>query len=283
MPLILTDLRLASSLLGLDFPGTLHATVIAATRETRVEVHFEAPSERFPLLNPRQLIQQWQESRFLRPLALDATISLPAEPMHVFAVSMRAQLAYDAYQKAQAEGGNILAVPVLWKPSPGEEERIMAYEAKIEPLAVMSRPLLTQTLDELRLAAALLPLGFPPYRIHGSAGQHRYEIPSQGLPIHDSSGRLVQHASGLLTAFAPSGEKRLALFDSQPLHPMVIAYDATHARGELKKAIQTAKANLLLQSQEDLGKQALITLNAKGHVHRQIERHFRAAPGSLDV
>jgi hypothetical protein len=171
----------------------------------------------------------------------------------------------------------------MWKPSRDEEERIIAYEAKIEPYAVMSRPLLTQTLEELRLAAALLPLGFPPYRIHGSPGQHRYEIPSMGLPIHDSSGRLVQHASGLLTAFAPSGEKRLALFDSQPLHPMVIAYDATYARGELKKAIHTAKANLLLQSQEDLGKQALITLNAKGHVHRQIERHFRAAPGSLDV
>ncbi len=283
MPLILTDLRLASSLLGLGFPGTLHATVIAATRELRVEVHFDGPSPRFPQLHARQLIAQWQDSRFLRPLPLDEHVTLPAQPLHVFAVSMRAQMAYDAYQKVQAEGGSILATPVLWRTRPDTPEIIVAYEAKVEKLACMSRPLLTRTLDELRLAAAVLPLGFPPYRIHGSTGAHTYELPCSGLPIHDSAEQVVTHSLAPLIAWAPQGEKRLALFDSQPLHPVVTAYDALFARGELKKEIHHAKANLLLQSRAQLGLQALVTLNAKPHVMRQIERHFHAPAGSIEA
>lgn len=277
---ILTDTRLASALLGLGFPGTVRPTVIAATRETRVEVHFDAPSPRFPQLDARRLVAQWEDSRFMRPLHLDEHVTLPAQPLHVFAVAMRAQLVYDAYLKAQQEGGSILAAAIFDPAHPGDP---IAYEPRYARTALMQRPSLTETLDELRLAAAVFQLGFPPYRILGSPGMHRYELPLQGLPIRDSSGVLIRHSLRPHITWAGDGPKRLLLFDTQPQHPMVIAYDALHARGELAKIIRTARANLLLQSTALSGQQALISLNAPGHVLRQVETHFHAPPGSLDV
>ncbi|MCG3206271.1 MAG: hypothetical protein KCHDKBKB_03005 [Elusimicrobia bacterium] len=273
----ISDTRLASAALALGFPGEVHATIHASSRETRITVRFDAPSQRFPQLQLRRLVEHWRSSRFLRPVNASPNETWPAEPGHLMAVAMRAQMAYDALAKAQAEGLHLHL----------EAERDadglpMFYDAQIHRDAPPASQHPVRVCDDMALTAALMPLGFQP-RISGSPGAHRYSLPIQGRPVRLDTGHVHQYSLDTLIAFAQHGPRRLALEDTQPLHPLVIGYDSLHARALLKKEIRFAQANLLITDPAGTARQALITLNAKGHVHAAVERHFHAPPGSLNL
>jgi len=258
-----TDTRISSSLLGLGFPGSVHATIHTQTRTTQVEVRFESASTRFPDLDPVALVNHWKHDRLLQ------------EPLHTFAVSMRAQESYDAFLTLQREGGNLGL-----RPAP-TSERPLYYQPHFSRIQHPSSS--SVMLDDLSLAAALGPLGIGLVKLHGSHGQHRYEMIATGYPVLDSVGTMIAHRTVDLIRFAERGPRRLALEDTQPLHPLVIGYDALYARQCLKKEIQRAEANLLITAGDGTAKQALIALNYKGHVGDAVSRHFKAPPGSLGL
>lgn len=276
MPLHVTDTRLAACLdtLGFDH-GRLNVTIHAQTRETQVEVVFENPSSKFPQLDARQIVNHWKASRFLKPLITDAGV-IPADPMHMLAVMMRAQESYDAYLKLQREGGHLQ----LRGNTPGDAP--LFYDV-VYHTAHITRASATQPLEDLALAACLGPLGIGLVTLRGSPGQRRYELDALGLPILDSAGQLTRYRTADLIRLAATGERRLALEDVNPHHPLVIAYDSMQSRSHLKRQIETAKASLLITAGDGTAKQALIALNYKGHVGQAVARHFKAPPGSLGI
>jgi len=264
-----TDTRIASSLLGLGFAGELFVTINAETRENQYEVQFRTPSTRWPLLNPHHLVNHWRQSKFLEPMALSKDDELPADPMHVMAVAMRAQMAMDAILKAQAEGSNVRIEPV--------NKELHAYNAITSKF---SNEGIRERITELSLAASLTQLGFD-IRITGSPGSHAYLLPMVGDMVRFTDGNVSRYI--LKDLIRKTNVTTLALEVIESMHPLVIAYDAMQARASLKKEINRASANLLINAGDGSQKQALITLNAKAHVKQAVERHLKAAPGSLDV
>lgn len=277
MPLHVTDTRLAACLdtLGFDH-GRLNVTIHAQTRETQVEVVFENPSSKFPQLDARQIVNHWKASRFLKPLITDAGV-MPANPMHMLAVMMRAQKSYDAYLKLQREGGHLqlrsapCSTPLFYE--------VIHHSSFVTRHSSNG----THPLEDLALAACLGPLGIGLVTLRGSPGQRRYELDALGLPLLDSAGQLTRYRTADLIRFAATGERRLALEDVNPHHPLVIAYDSMQSRSHLKRQIETAKASLLITAGDGTAKQALIALNYKGHVGQTVARHFKAPPGSLGI
>lgn len=260
----ITDTRIASCLDALGFDdGQLNVTIHTQTRHTQVEVVFSKPSTRFPLLDPHAIVGRWQRNR------------MSDEPMHMLAVMMRAQESYDAFLKLQREGGQMCLVPCA------EVQRPLYYKY-LDGCGTYARGN-TVTLEDLSLAACLGPLGIGLVQLQGSRGEHRYQMAALGLPILDSAGQLTAYHTADLIPFAPSGPRRLRLEDSNPHHPLVIAYDSMQSRQHLKKQIEFAKANLLITAGDGSSKQALIALNYKGHVGDAVSRHFKAPPGSLGL
>lgn len=261
-------------MIGLGFPGEVWATIHTQSRQTQIEVRFSAASTRFPQLDAVMLVRRWKETRFLKECVHEKLV-LPAEPMHMMAVMMRAQESYDAFLTLQHAGGSMRLVAgdaphqeVFYDYQPGGELR---GGTGVRPL------------EDLALAACLGPLGIGLAKLHGSRGQHRYEMEPVGLPIRDSAGEVVRYRTADLIAFATTGERRLALEDVNPHHPLVIGYDGMEARKALKKEIQRAVANVLITANDGSAKQALIALDHKGHVGDAVCRHLKAPPGSLGL
>jgi hypothetical protein len=263
----ITDTRLAASLCALGFPGAIHTTVHTRTRQTQIEVRFSEPSNRFPALDAAALVQRWKRDRFAD------------EPMHMLAVMMRAQAAYDAILKLQNEGGAIRLVADVIDATSGQPISYKYAPTDRFPVSTASIP----PYPDLSLVACLAPLGIGITALLGSHGSHTYPLASQGLPITDSHGSIIRHRTVDLIGYAATGERRLSLEDTQPTHPLVIAYDAMHARQILKREIQRSQANLLVTASDGTAKQALIALNYKGHVGAAVSRHFKAPSTSLGL
>lgn len=279
MPLHISDTRLAACLDALGFDnGQLNVTVHSRTRQTQCEVVFSQPSSRFPQLDAAQIVNHWKASRMLQPLALPGGGSIPAEPMHILAVMMRAQESYDAFLKLQRDGGHLalIAWPDAQKP------RFCEVQWRSSAFCPAGARLLPP-LEDLALAACLGPLGIGLIELRGSAGQHRYVMRDTSWPLLDTTGQLVNYRTADLIRFATSGPRRLALEDINPHHPLVMAYDSMQSRAHLKRKIETAKASLIITADDGTAKQALIALDYKSHVGEAVARHMKAPPGALDL
>ena len=279
MPLHVTDTRVASCLLALGFAGHVQPTIHTQSGKTHLQVSFEGPSTRFPQLDPVLAVRHWQDNRFLRDYFITTTpdappTKIPAQPMHMLAVMMRAQESYDAFLKLQKEGGGMqLDTEIVHPPRLFYRYKHGAFNY-CEAGSVM--------LDDLNLAACLGPLGIGIVQLHGSPGQHRYELAALGLGLTDSAGATVNYRTADLIRLSTQGH-HLAVQEVNPHHPLVMSYDALYARHLLKKEILRAQANLLITANDGTAKQALIALDYKGHVGAAVCRHMKAPSGSLGL
>lgn len=277
MPLHVTDTRVASCLLALGFAGQVQPTIHTQSGKTHLQVSFEGPSTRFPQLDPVLAVRHWQDNRFLRDYFITTTpdappTKIPAQPMHMLAVMMRAQESYDAFLKLQKEGGGMY----LWTDDPGR--LFYRYTHSIFNPCEAG----TVILDDLNLAACLGPLGIGIVKLHGEPGQRSYEMAALGLGLTDSAGATVNYRTADLIRLSTQGH-HLAVQDVNPHHTLVLSYDALYARHLLKKEILRAQANLLITANDGTAKQALIALDYKGHVGAAVCRHMKAPSGSLGL
>lgn len=250
----ITDHKLGSTLAYLGFPCSFAATVHEATRTKHIQFFFESLSVRFPSLPDLHTLLKQSHGG-----------NMP-DAHHVMSVCTRAHRNYDALIRWQKEGdqqrlhsiGNLAA---------------FHYRAG-SPLPAIGT---LKHLDHLQLASALAEIGFQVHDILGSDRARTYGLPFLGLPMIDSAGQSLRYDLLTVTQLAPTTDdpRRLALEVSQPMHPLVIAYNALRCRALLKKQIDTAHAKLLI---EDSGRQALINLNATGHVMDHVAAHFKAPP-----
>ena len=251
----ISDHKLGATLGYLGYPIVeLRPTVHEATSKKHVQFCFEQMSERFTALPPLDtLLKQWRGG-FI------------TDPMHLMKVCERSHTNYDAVNRWQKEKER-------QRLHPDESLRCYTYKAGSPPLANGS----LKFIDHLQLAASLGEIGLPIHDVLGQGREHTYGLAPIGLPIVDSHGVQMRYMLADVTRLAPTREdpRRLALEVAEPMHPLVVAYNLQRCRAELKKQIESMKANLLI---EDGPRQALITMNPTGHTMECVTAHFRSPP-----
>jgi len=250
----ITDHKLGATLAYLGFPCSFAATIHESTRQKHIQFFFESDSVRFPSLPDLHTLLKQSHGG-----------DMP-DPHHVMSVCTRAHRNYDAILRWQKEGDQQRLHPV---------GNLAAYEYRSGPPIPAIGPL--KHLDHLQLASALAELGFQTLDIIGSDRARTYGLPLFGLPMIDSAGQSLRYNLITVMQLAPTADdqRRLALEVSQPMHPLVIAYNALRCRALLKKQIDAERAKLLI---EDGGRQALINLNATGHTMDHVTAHFKSPP-----
>lgn len=250
------DTRLAATLSYLGFPVEFKSTIHERTRQKHVQFFFEQKSTRFTALPSLDaLLKQWNGRQI-------------TDVHHLMAVCSRAHKNYDALIRWQNDGDK-------QRLHPDDSLRCYTYKAGQGFTASCNVPL--KFIDHLQLAAALAEIGFQIHEILGQGREHTYGLAPIGLPIVDSLGQHMRYTLQQVTALSPTKDdpRRLALEVSEPMHPLVVAYNLLRCRAELKKQIDSMQANLLL---EDGGRQALIQMNSSGHVMDHVSAHFKAPP-----
>lgn len=251
----ISDHKLGATLGYLGYPiAALHSTVHETTRKKHVQFFFEQQSIRFTALPPlNTLLKQWRQKQI-------------KDPHHLMNVCERAHKNYDAINRWQKEGGR-------QRLHADDSLRCYSYQAGSPPLA--NGPL--KFIDHLQLAAALGEIGFQIHEILGQGREHSYGLAPIGLPIVDSLGKHMRYTLQEVTRLSPTEEdpRRLALEVSEPMHPLVVAFNLLRSRAELKKQIDYMPANLLI---EDGARQALINMNPTGITMDHVTAHFKAPP-----
>jgi hypothetical protein len=251
----ITDHKLGSTLAYLGFPCSFAATIHESTRQKHIQFFFESHSIRFPSLPDLHTLLKQSHGG-----------DMP-DPHHVMSVCTRAHRNYDAILRWQKEGDQQRLHPV---------GNLAAYEYKAgSPWPDIGTRF--KHLDHLQLAAALGEIGFQVSSILGNDRARTYGLPFVGLQLFDSAGQSLRYDLYTVTQLAPTADdpRRLALEVSQPMHPLVIAYNALRCRALLKKQIDAERAKLLI---EDGGRQALIGMNATGHTMDHVTAHFKSPP-----
>lgn len=243
--------KLAACLVALGFPwqhkvrhrqadGRDYITFLFGTRSTRSQ---------FPVLDI-SCAQAWGKGTL--------------DEMHPLCVMMRAlhnrERILDMHKGAEC---HLVAVAAghMTKLVPGPENP-----------SILSIPRSVQT-DDLDLVSAIAGVGIPPTLITGSAPLHWYHLPRHGFTLKGDQGQPVMHDAHHFMRRAPTAQdpQRLALEDEDPLHPVVLAYDALTVRAELQAIIRRSLPSLLI---EDRGMQAEVSVNYTGRVMDKIARRF---------
>ncbi|WP_395739296.1 hypothetical protein [Prosthecobacter sp.] len=249
-----SDTRLASTLAYLGYPVEFKPTVHEATRQKHVQFFFDQTSIRFTTLPTlHELLTQYRSDQI-------------TDVHHLINVCDRSHQRYDAILRWQKDH-------TQQRLHLHESAKAYTYKAGIPPPTSGA----LEYIDHLQLAAALGEIGFQIHDIRGPDRAREYALPFIGLPIIDSHGETFCYRLLEVTRLSPTKEdpRRLALEVEQPMHPLVISYNLLRCRALLKKQIEAAQANLLI---EDGPRQALIALNPKGHVMDHVTAHFKAPP-----
>ncbi|MBB5038266.1 hypothetical protein [Prosthecobacter dejongeii] len=271
--ILITETRLAACFRALGFPYQAEVIIHERRDEMRVQFLFQPQSLRFPSLFASALLAQWQSGELAQ-----------REPLHLLCVMMNAQHNYDQLLKAQKQGSALRVVSVAGG-------LMTRYVLGQEPATVAFSPERV-SIDDLRLAACLGMLGVPLLRITGSSPRHVFEMARTGYPVLLSDGQRHVHDAQVLSRRSPTEADplRLWLEIQQPLHPLCIGYDALYSRTQLKRELETQKKLLMIDeashrvtgdgaSTEILAaKQALVSVDAAGHVMDHVTRHMKSPP-----
>lgn len=253
----ISDHKLGATLAFLGFPCSWASTIQESTRQKHIQFFFESQSVRFPSLpDLHTLLQQWRGGQI-------------TDPHHLMNVCARAHHNYDTLLHWQKDGTPHLLRAV---------GSITAFRYERGPLPLTNETLVSCA--HMQLVAALAEIGFQVHNILGEPRAHTYWLAPHGMPMIDSAGHPLRYDLSTVTRFAPAADdpRRLALEESQPMHPLVIAYNALRCRAWLKKQIDfesAAQTRLLI---EDGQRQALIALNATGRVMDHVTSHFKSPP-----
>lgn len=264
-----SDTRLASCYRALGFRYVCQPVIHERSGRMSTQFLFELQSLRFTQLDLRSLNAAWKSGELQQK-----------EPLHLLCVMMRAQQNYDALLRWLKEG-----VTHVLRSIPGEWLTI--YEPG--PLAHRRG---SDPIDDMRLAACVGLLGCPVVDIAAtSGGHHTFHVQRQAYAVRLSTGEMHLHDARRLLQRAPTKEDplRLRMEAEQPLHPLCIAYDALYNRTELKREL--SRPHLLLidepsaalagtggSTERISARQALIDINAPGHVMDHVTAHMKAPP-----
>lgn len=268
-----TDLRLASCYRALGYRYVCEPVIHERTDTLRTQFLFELESLRFPALNLRDLQHRWRTGELKIK-----------EPMHVLCVMMAAHANYDAVLCMTKEGTahRLKAISL---------GRMTRYFPGVDGNAVTHSRDRVAT-DDMRLAACVGLLGIPIVHItEPERSRHVFHLAKFGYAVLLDDGTQHLHDAAALIKRAPTPHDalRLRLEDEQPLHPLCMAYDALYNRTELKRELDRPSLILIdapgrrISGDGDAAemlavKQALVDVNALGHVMDQVTAHMQSPP-----
>ena len=264
----ISNTKLAACLVALGFPPELdwlHDVPEKGEGKTVCEFRFRTLSIRpeFARLSP-SCAADWQSG------ALET-----ADAMHPLCVMMRAQHNYDRLLDMQRGETMNLRSTAMIRIGQQDLPRMTIYRpgSQLDPASNFSAEFVPE--NDLALAAALGGVGLPARSFDGPTGSRRYWLPRHGYIVHDDKGKpLICDAIQLLQrAPTPTDPRRLALEDTAPLHPVVLAYDALNARVMLKKLLESRAPNLHLRHGRF---EVLVSANHTGRVMDEIATRIGA-------
>lgn len=257
--LSVSNTKLAACLAALGFQCDCKPLMDVATEKTVREFRFTGlhDSQRRPQFAHLKITcaKHWTDG------TLEAS-----EPMHPLCVMMRAMHNYD--RMLDMHRGlvmNLRATALIDPAKPDQGGRMTIYKraAQLDPRTHFSPEIFHS--EDLQLVAALAGLGIPVLSFSGQDGARVYTLPRHGYTLTRADGTHYLEDAPQLCRRSPTAAdpRRLALEDTDPLHPLVLAYDALEARSVLKKLLQRRAPNLHLQ---DDNLHAIITGNTTGRV-----------------
>lgn len=192
------------------------------------------------------------------------------DPMHPLCVAMRGQHNYDRLQDMQQQGAvmNLRSIP-------GARMTIYRRCQQLDPLANFSPEKIQLT--NLALAAALAGVGLPVLTYDGAEGHRRYTLPRFGYALQRADGTSCLEDATQLVSLAPTALDPYALLlaEHDPLHPVVIAYNAIRSRVKLRELLRRKAPRLHVQ---DGTLQAMLTANHTGRVMDELTHRFGVPP-----
>ena len=257
--LSVSNTKLAACLAALGFQSNCKPLMDVATEKTVREFRFTGvhDRERRPQFASLSITcaKHWT----------DGTLE-QIEPMHPLCVMMRAMHNYDRLLDMHRDVVmNLRSAALLDPQHPEKGGRMTVYKRGSQPDPRSNFSAETLRLDDLQLVAALAGVGIPVLSLEGAEGSRIYTVPRYGYALarEDGTHCLVDAMELSLRAPTPQDPRRLALEDTDPLHPVVLAYDALTARSVLKKLLQRRRPNLHIQ---DGGMSAILTSQHTGRV-----------------
>lgn len=188
------------------------------------------------------------------------------QPMHPLCVMMRAMHNYDRIlDMHKGAVMNLRSAALIDPEHPEKGGQMTVYKRGTQPDPRSNFSAETLHVEDLQLVAALAGVGIPALFITGSEGARVYTLPRHGYALTREDGTYYLADAAQLSRRAPTPQdlRRLALEDTDPLHPVVLAYDALEARSVLKKLLQRRRPNLHIQ---DENLHSIITANSTGRV-----------------
>jgi len=199
----------------------------------------------------------------------DSGVLEASEPMHPLCVMMRAQHNYD--RVIDMHKGVVMNLRSI----PGARMTIYRRCAQPDPLSNFSPEKIQIT--NLALVAALAGVGIPVLAFDGPEGGRRYTLPRFGYALQRADGSTYLEDAAQLVSLAPTPRDphQLLLAEGDPLHPVVLGYNALRSRIRLRDLLQRKAPRLHVQ---DAGLQAMLTANHTGRVIDEVTRRFGAPP-----
>lgn len=256
--LAVTNTKLAAAALALGFRFTCDLIQPAKGGQLVTQFMFRGES-----LRPEHAgvtladVRAWQSGELER-----------TAPMHPVCVMMRANHNYDRLLDMQ-HGQPMRLVSVA-------DAQATLYRPG--PESPMFQRLQRCTTDDLCLAASLAAVGLPVIAIRDSGGgRHVYDLPLLGYVVRRADGQQrLEDAKALMQRWPTDADPlRLALEETDPLHPVVMGYDVLHCRTRLRRQIQSTTP-LLLIGESAQPRQALVSMDASGRVMDRVTEHFKA-------
>ena len=257
---ITSNTKEAASLNALGFP-IVHIDVVEQCVDdnivgtTSIQMSIGATNVYHPGLALRDVINPWREGT----LATE-------NPMHPYLIGLRACNAYDRLQHWIHTG-------TRYRLRLAAGDRCTVHERGEELASLRAQPM-AET-DDLRLACALTGLGFPALDLVGSGKYKTIRLPQFGHAIKDADGNWQTPDIVPLVARVP-GKRDLLIELTQPLHPIVAAYNAGHVHSQLLSAIKSRsrRRTLAISPETFTGRCAIVSEFATGKVMDNVGRHL---------
>ena len=201
------------------------------------------------------------------------------EPMHPLCIMMRAQHNYERV-KDMHKGAvmNLRSTAFVDPLKPEKGGRMTIYKRGVQPDPVSNfSPEKLPPENNLALVAALGGVGIPVLAFDGEEGRHRYILPRFGYALTRDDGTQFLEDGLPLLALAHCREDpwRLALAERDPLHIVVLGYNAIRSRIYLRELLGLKKPRLHVQ---DGNLQAMLAGNFTGRVMDQLTERFGVPP-----
>lgn len=256
------NIAVASSLAAMGFPVRTQVAQDDRTGNVLTQFFFGQRSLFWSQYKLQAVITSWKKEEMEK-----------LDPLHPFLCGLRAEHNFKMLATAQRTGQHIRLV--------GDGQKCASKYEFGEELASLVNAKEVIVLNDMSLVAALGTVGIPVIKIESAGGHHTYTLPVKGHWLMDGPQldgvdlpQAIQYDAVAISRRKEVGKLDLALEESDPLHPLVCAYNTRHVHNQLKRHLGQTKRRIIVRP-PGTNRMAVISDNPAPHVLEAMQRHFR--------